>query len=112
MAISVYVDGSGGSNSGYGYFIKNTGESFYENKADITNNQAEYLAIISALKKYENYDDEVIIYSDSKNTVSQLNHDFAINNDHLRSLAREAWSLIANFSNLTINWVRRNENLG
>ena len=64
-----------------------------------------------SLKKYENYDDEVIIYSDSKNTVSQLNHDFAINNDQLRSLAREAWSLIANFSNLTINWVPRNENL-
>ena len=111
MTISVYVDGSGGSNSGYGYFIKNTGESFYENKADITNNQAEYLAIISALKKYENSNDKIIIYSDSKNTVSQLNHDFAINNEQLRSLAREAWSLIAKFSNLTINWIPRNENL-
>ena len=31
MAISVYVDGSGGSNSGYGYFVKNTGESHNEN---------------------------------------------------------------------------------
>ena len=41
MAISVYVDGSGGSNSGYGYFVKNTGESHYENKPDLTNNQAE-----------------------------------------------------------------------
>ena len=68
MTISVYVDGSGGSNSGYGYFIKNTGESFYENKADITNNQAEYLAIISALKKFQNLNDEIIIFSDSKNT--------------------------------------------
>ena len=111
MATNIYVDGSGGSRSGYGFFVKETGESFFEEKPGITNNQAEYLAIISVLKKYGNYDDEVIIYSDSKNTVSQLNHDFAINNDQLRSLAREAWSLIANFSNLTINWVPRNENL-
>ena len=111
MITNIYVDGSGGPKSGYGFFVFYTGESFFEEKPGITNNQAEYLAIISALKKYENYDDEVIIYSDSKNTVSQLNHDFAINNDQLRSLAREAWSLIANFSNLTINWVPRNENL-
>ena len=61
MAISVYVDGSGGSNSGYGYFVKDTGESYYENKPDLTNNQAEYLAIISALKKFETSSDEIII---------------------------------------------------
>ncbi|MCF6193189.1 MAG: hypothetical protein L3J46_02515 [Kangiellaceae bacterium] len=30
MRVSVYVDGSGGPNSGYGYFVKETGESFYE----------------------------------------------------------------------------------
>ena len=54
MKISVYVDGSGGENSGYGYFVKETGESFYEKKHNITNNQAEYMAIISALKKFVN----------------------------------------------------------
>ena len=111
MATNIYVDGSGGSRSGYGFFVKETGESFFEEKPGITNNQAEYLAIISALKKYENYDDEVIIYSDSKNTVSQLNHDFAINNEQLRNLAREAWSIMAKFSNLKIIWVPRAENL-
>ena len=111
MVTNIYVDGSGGKKSGYGFFVKETGESFFEEKPEITNNQAEYLAIISALKKYENSNDKIIIYSDSKNTDSQLNHDFAINNEQLRSLAREAWSLIAKFSNLTINWIPRNENL-
>ncbi len=53
MTHSIYVDGSGGANSGYGFFVNETGESFYENKSDITNNQAEYMAIISALKKFE-----------------------------------------------------------
>lgn len=111
MTISVYVDGSGGDESGYGYYVKETGESFYEKKSDITNNQAEYLAIISALKKYLESNDEVIIYSDSKNTVNQLNHQYAINNEKLKELAREAWPIIAKFSNLKIKWVPRNENL-
>ena len=111
MTLSIYVDGSGGANSGYGFFVNETGESFYENKSDITNNQAEYRAIISALKKFENSNDEIIIFSDSKNTVNQLNHEFAINNDELRSLAREAWSLMANFSNLILTWVPRSKNL-
>ena len=111
MKISVYVDGSGGSDGGFGFFVKETGESFYEKKSEITNNQAEYLAIISALKKYEKLNGEIIIYSDSKNTVNQLNHTFAINNEQLRSLARDAWSLISKFSNLKIIWIPRGENL-
>ena len=41
----------------------------------------EYLAIISALKKFVETDDEITIFSDSKNTVNQLNHEFAINNE-------------------------------
>jgi ribonuclease HI len=111
MAISIYVDGAGGPNSGYGFFVKETGESFYEKKPNITNNQAEYLAIISALKKFSESDKEIIIFSDSKNTVSQLNHEFAINNEQLRLLAREAWELISRYSNLKIHWIPRKENL-
>ena len=111
MGINVYVDGSGGPNSGYGYFVKETGESFYEKKSDLTNNQAEYLAIISALNKYADSNVEITIYSDSRNTVNQLNHEFAINNEKLRNLAREAWGVIGTFSNLTIMWIPRKENL-
>ena len=111
MKISVYVDGSGGPNGGFGFFVKETGESFYEKKPEITNNQAEYMAIISALKKFPDTDNEIIIYSDSKNTVSQLNHEFAINNEKLRDLARESWLIIGKFSNLSIVWIPRKENL-
>ena len=111
MAISIYVDGSGGENSGYGYFVKETGDSFYEKKPNITNNQAEYLAIITALKNFVDSDQEIIIFSDSKNTISQLNHDYAINNEKLRELAQEAWSIIGKFPKLTLTWVPRKENL-
>jgi len=111
MVLSIFVDGSGGPNSGFGFFVKETGESFYKKESNITNNQAEYMAIISALKKFSGTTDEIVIYSDSKNTVSQLNHEFAINNDQLRTLARETWDLIAKFPNLKINWIPRNQNL-
>ena len=111
MVLSVFVDGSGGTNSGFGYFVKETGESFYEKKSDITNNQAEYMAIISVLKKFSGITDEIVIYSDSKNTVSQLNHEYAINNDQLRNLAREAWELMTKLPNLKITWIPRNQNL-
>ncbi|MCV0366566.1 MAG: reverse transcriptase-like protein [Nitrosopumilus sp.] len=111
MGISVYVDGSGGPNGGFGFFVKETGESFYEKKPEITNNQAEYMAIISALNKFVDSNEEIKIFSDSKNTVNQLNHEFAINNEQLRDLAREAWNIMGKFSNLSIQWVPRKENL-
>ncbi|MCV0393009.1 MAG: reverse transcriptase-like protein [Nitrosopumilus sp.] len=111
MGISVYVDGSGGPGGGFGYFVKETGESFYKKKPEITNNQAEYMAIISALNKFANSSEEITIYSDSKNTVNQLNHEFAINNEQLRDLAREAWSIMGKISNLSIVWVPRKDNL-
>ena len=111
MGINIYVDGSGGTKSGYGFFVKETGESFFEEKPGITNNQAEYLAIISALKKNENFDNEITIFSDSKNTVNQLNHEFAINNEQLRIFAQESWLLIPKISKLKIKWIPRKENL-
>jgi ribonuclease HI len=111
MALSIFVDGSGGTEGGYGFFVKETGESFYKKEPNVTNNQAEYLAIISALTKFSNSTDEIIVYSDSKNTVSQLNHEYAINNSQLRALAMEAWELMAKYQNLKIKWIPRAENL-
>ncbi|MGI0087919.1 MAG: RNase H family protein [Nitrosotalea sp.] len=111
MPLSIFVDGSGGLDSGFGFFVKETGESFYKKEPGITNNQAEFMAIIAALEKYLNSQDEIVIYSDSKNTVSQLNHEFAINNSQLRVLAMEAWELVAKCKNLKIMWIPREKNL-
>ncbi|HYL66960.1 MAG TPA: RNase H family protein [Nitrosopumilaceae archaeon] len=111
MSLNIYVDGSGGLNSGFGFFVKETGESFYQKEPNITNNQAEYMAIIMVLKKFLDNSNEINIYSDSKNTVAQLNHEYAINNDQLRTLAMEAWNLIGKYTHLQIKWIPRNENL-
>lgn len=111
MTVSIYVDGSGGQDSGYGYFVKESGKSAYERRPGLTNNQAEYLAIIAALRAFEGSGDKVTIYSDSKNTVSQLNHEFAINSEHLRALAQEAWEIIGRYQSLKLEWIPRKENL-
>ena len=111
MTVSVYVDGAGGEKSGFGFFIKETGESFYEERSGLTNNQAEYLAIITTLKKFQNSSKQIVIFSDSKNTVNQLNHEFAINNEQLRTLAQDAWLLIPKIPDLQIKWIPRKENL-
>ena len=47
----------------------------------------------------------------TKNTVNQLNHEFAINNEQLRVLAQEAWLLIPKIPQLEIKWIPRKENL-
>ena len=109
--MNIFVDGAGGEKSGFGFFIKETGESFYEEQPGLTNNQAEYLAIIETLKKFQGSTDKIIIYSDSRNTVNQLNHEFAINNEQLRALAQEAWLLIPKIPHLEIKWIPRKENL-
>lgn len=111
MIINIFVDGSGGNDSGYGFYIENTGESFYEKKSNLTNNQAEYMAIIQALKRIIDIEKEIIIYSDSKVVVSQLNHQYAINNDTLRLLARDTWSLIKRHKSVKIIWISREQNL-
>ena len=118
MAVSMYVDGSGSPRGGFGWLVKETGESHYERRDDVTNNQAEYMAIISAVrharsKSGEPPYDDVVIYSDSLNTVKQLNHEYAINNEALRELAMRCWSEIAEFGGRrpAVLWVSRKENL-
>lgn len=107
---TVYVDGSGGDDPGFGYYVAETGETFYEKRKGITSNQAEYLAIIAALNKFAGSGLALTIRSDSKNTVMQLTHEYAINSGPLRLLAREAWPLMASMPGLRIEWVPRARN--
>lgn len=107
----VYVDGRGGASSGYGYFMPSTGESDYIEKSGLTNNQAEYMAILAALKRYAGDDRPLTILSDSQVVVSQINHDYAIRNDKLRDLARQVWVVMQKYEAATISWIPRKKNL-
>ena len=106
--VTAYVDGSGGASSGYGYYILETGKSEYIRKPNLTNMQAEYMAILEVLKAFDT--EPLVIYSDSQVVVRQLNHEYGINDNTLRGLARDTWELIAS-RDVRILWVRRKENL-
>ena len=110
--LHVYVDGSGPPRFQYGYYIEELNKPRLFKKENITNNQAEYLAIIEALNDPDIQNaKEVIIYSDSKNTVMQLNHEYAINDNTLRELAMKSWGLLAKYTNKPkFEWIERKKN--
>ncbi len=103
--MKIYVDGSGKTGR-YCYFIEGRAPSFFEEKG-LTNNQAEYKAIISALK--DNKATNIEILSDSELVVRQLNHIYSIKNDRLRLLAKKVWELCKD-RNINISWIPRNQN--
>ena len=77
-----------------------------------TNNEAEYLAVMSAM---EDLNGDLEIYSDSQLVVNQLNHIWGIKEPRLRELAARVWHLDShrNISSehTTYNWVSRKNNL-
>ncbi|HET6640328.1 MAG TPA: reverse transcriptase-like protein [Nitrososphaeraceae archaeon] len=110
MVLHIYVDGSGSPYFRYGYFIDETGESHMEHYEGISNNEAEYLAIISALNNVVSKDSQIVLLSDSQLVVNQINHKFGINNEKLRRLAAQIWVLEKKFDKFELHWIRRSEN--
>lgn len=110
MVLHVYVDGSGTPHFRYGYLIDETGESHTEYLKGISNNEAEYLAIIAALNNVINQDRQIVVLSDSQLVVNQINHKFGINNERLRRLASQVWVLEKKFEKFELLWLRRSEN--
>lgn len=109
--LHVYVDGSGPPKFKYGYYIDELNKPRLFTRENITNNQAEYLAIIEALKDPDVQNAKnVIIYSDSRNTVMQLKHEYAINDNTLRELAMKCWELLSKCNNLKFEWIERKKN--
>src|SRR4030043_148668 len=93
MKLVIYTDGASRSNPGnaaIGYLISNGKEVLEEGGEFIgvtTNNQAEYRALIKALKEARKYKpSEVTCYSDSKLMISQLKGEWKIKEPQLRDL--------------------------
>jgi ribonuclease HI len=87
---------------------------------EATNNEAEYQAIIEALKilaksdwfkKFNNDNGEVVCRLDSQLVVEQVNGNYKIKQDHIKRFIEEIKSIIAEF-NLKISFIhiRREEN--
>ncbi|MCX6710777.1 MAG: ribonuclease HI family protein [Candidatus Woesearchaeota archaeon] len=78
-----------------------------------TNNRAEYLAIILALKGALALGaDSVKITSDSQLVVMQMNGKYKVKSDELRKLKEEACSLAKKFRKAEFRWAGREKNFG
>ncbi len=117
MLIYVYTDGASRSNpgksaSGYEIFDHShkllAKHSFYNGIK--TNNEAEYLAVIEALKgvaKDHGYDNEVELYSDSQLIVHQLRGDWKVKDNDLKVLNAQAKEIMVKFKSVKLTDVPR-----
>lgn len=123
MKIIVYTDGGARGNPGpaaIGTVIiipPHTKKEYSQYIGKATNNQAEYSALIFALKKLKQIfgknkikDIEVECYLDSELVVRQLNGKYKILEKGLQPLFFEVWNLKIDFKNVNFNYIPREKN--
>ncbi|MBI4098643.1 MAG: ribonuclease HI family protein [Candidatus Magasanikbacteria bacterium] len=118
MKLIIFTDGGSRSNPGpaaTGVVIKNeTGKTlaaYGEYIGTETNNTAEYMAVISALKKARELGaDTVECYMDSLLVVEQMNRRWKVKEPHLQKLFVQTWNAAAQFKKTTFRHVRREKN--
>ena len=123
MRIIIQTDGGSRGNPGpaaVGAIISQEGQilkKYGESIGQATNNQAEYQAVIFALKKVKLLfgkkkakEMEIEIKVDSELIVKQLNHEYKIKEKDLQLLFIKIWNLILDFNSVSFKYVRREEN--
>lgn len=124
MKLNIYTDGGSRGNPGpaaIGVVIYNDqGQKIKEYDDYIgrkTNNEAEYQAIIFALKKTKLLfgkgkikQIEIDFYLDSELASRQLNHKYKIEDEKLQPLFMEIWNLLIDFGLVSFNYVGREKN--
>jgi ribonuclease HI len=113
--IRVFTDGSGsrpdGKGSAYGFLCTETGEKQLIREDGLTNNQAEYKAVILALESFPP-GSSLEISTDSELMASQLNGRYKVRDPKIAAL-HSAAQLIIERKKLKVRfvWVPRAENL-
>lgn len=119
MKLTVYVDGGARNNpgpAGGGFVIfKDSkiaikGSEYFGEK---TNNQAEYMALRSALKKiYDSFGAQVEVncFMDSKLAVEQINGNYKVKSDNIKPLFQGVKKIADQFKAFSINHIPREEN--
>ena len=105
-AIGVVIEGSSVGKKEYGEYI-----------GEATNNEAEYKAVIFALKKLkhligsaESKTSAVEVFLDSELIERQLNGEYKIKEKNLQNYFVEVWNLKSDFGSVSFRHVRREEN--
>jgi ribonuclease HI len=117
--LTIHTDGASRGNPGaaaFAYVISCDGQPVIE-EADclgqMTNNQAEYIALIRALERALELGPHhpVVVHSDSELLVKQMNGEYRVKNEELRNLYEQACALRRRFQvPVTIRHVRREQN--
>ena len=118
MKLIIYTDGGARGNpgpAGIGAAIYNEGRQIVaaisEYLGVATNNQAEYKALIAALKKARELGAvELDFYLDSELVVKQLKHEYKVKNRDLAPLFLEVHNLSLGFQKITYTHVPRERN--
>ena len=113
--ITIYTDGSGarpdGKGSGFAWLRADTGQKKISREDGLTNNQAEYRAILSALE-FLPKESHAEIRSDSENTCCQLNGQRRVLDPNLAAVYDAIYDLIEG-KQLVVRfvWIPRRQNL-
>ncbi len=111
--LEVYSDGASRSNPGYaaaGISIYEAGELIYKTGiylGKVSNNQAEYMALINALEIAKLHGREAKCYSDSQLMISQLKGLYKLKNINLIELHKRVKELEKNFDRIEYTHVLR-----
>lgn len=119
--IVVYTDGGSRGNPGpaaVGVWVETLGKKYGEYIGDNrTNNEAEYEALIFALKKIKQLVGKdktktvaVECYLDSELVVKQLNHEYKLKDERIQKYFIEIWNLMLDFGSVTFSHVPREKN--
>ena len=76
----------------------------------LTNNEAEYQAVLYALLNNDWRSQSLNLLSDSQLIVNQLNRKYKIKEPRLRELAENIWALVKD-RDVIFTWIPREENL-
>ncbi len=112
----IFIDGASRGNpgeSGIGIKIieNNKALGYYRYIGKKTNNQAEYNALINALRLIDkNKNQSISVFSDSELLCNQINGIYAVKNEEIAKLYNEAINLIKGFKNFKIKHIPRSKN--
>ncbi len=92
-------------------------KSYSEFLGEATNNEAEYQAVISALKKFKALfgkklakNSEIVLRSDSELLIKQLNGEYKILEPRIQQLFIAAWNLKLDFKKVKFKLISRQKN--
>lgn len=113
--VTVFTDGSGarpdGKGSGFAWIRQDTGEKHIQRQDGLTNNEAEYMAVLAALEVLPN-GTVVEVLCDSSLVANQFCGVYNAVNARLVQLLSNLRDLISRKKlDVNIRWIRRQENL-